>query len=114
MHELAITQNVLDIAVEKAREASAARVTGINLVIGDMASVVDDSVQFYFDFVSKETIAAGASLKFQRIPLKLRCRKCGREFGPEAGAPWTCPQCTEWDAEVLAGQEFYIESIEVE
>jgi hydrogenase nickel incorporation protein HypA/HybF len=113
MHELSVTQGMLDIAVEKAKENHAKRVSAINLVIGEMSSIVDDCVQFYFDLLSKDTIAASAKLNFKRIPMQVRCRQCGKEFIPEK-AEWTCPGCSQWDAEVIAGQEFYIESIEVD
>jgi hydrogenase nickel incorporation protein HypA/HybF len=113
MHELSITQQILDIAVNKAGEAGAASVKRINLVIGDMSSVLDDCVQFYFDFLSKESIAQGAQLSFERIPIKVLCRGCGHSFNPQ-GETWRCPQCQEWNVEVMAGNEFYLESIEVE
>ena len=113
VHELAVTQRVLDIALEKAKEAQATRITGINLVIGEMSSTVDDCVQFYFDFLSQDSIASGATLHFERIPAKLRCRQCGHSFTPDL-PPWNCPQCNQWDVEILAGQEFYLDSIEVE
>ncbi len=113
MHELAVTQNVLDIAVQKAKESGACKITGIKLVIGEISSFVDDSVQFYFDILSRDTIASGASLKFERIPLQVRCRKCSQAFFPGLAA-WVCPQCGECDAEVIAGRELYLDSIEVE
>ena len=113
MHELSVTQSILDIVLEKAGEAQASRIAKINLVIGEMSSVVDDCVQFYFDFMSKDTMASGATLTFKRIPTQVRCRNCGSPFSPD-GSSWNCPQCGKWDVEILAGQEFYIDSIEVE
>ena len=113
MHELGITQEILRIATEYAERAGAQRITDIYLVIGDLSSVVDDSVQFYFDFLSADTIAAGARLHFKRIAARLRCRKCGREFEPK-GRDWRCPQCGSIAGKVVAGREFYLDSIEVE
>ena len=113
MHELSITQQMLDMAVKKAEETGATTIKQINLVIGDMSNVMDDCVQFYFDFLSKDSLAQGAQLSFQRIPLKLRCRRCSCSFTP-AGATWECPQCHEWDIEIITGNEFYLDSIEVE
>jgi hydrogenase nickel incorporation protein HypA/HybF len=68
MRELAVTQSILIISLHHAKEASARRITGINLVIGQFLSIVDDSVQFYWDIVSDGTIAKGARLHFDRIP----------------------------------------------
>ena len=113
MHELSVTQGMLDIVLEKAGEAQASRITGINLVIGEMSSIVDDCVQFYFDFLSRDSIASGATLSFARIPMRVKCRNCQLSFTPEKSV-WSCPRCGEWDVEVIAGREFYIDSIEVE
>jgi len=113
MHELGITQGILDIVREKAQEVGASRVTTINLVIGMMSGIVDDSVQFYFDILSQDSLAQGATLSFSRIPMQVKCRRCDCSFSPEEMV-WTCPQCGEWEVEITAGREFYIDSIEVE
>jgi hydrogenase nickel incorporation protein HypA/HybF len=113
MHELSVTQEILDIAVNKARESNAVRITTINLVVGEISSVVDDCLQFYFEFMAKGTLAEGAKLNFQRVPLQVKCRLCGESFTPSA-EPWTCPACQKWDAEITGGNEFYIDNIEVE
>ncbi len=113
MHEMSITEEILRIAIEHAGRAGAARITDISLVIGEMSSVVDDSVQFYFDFLSPNTIAEGAALHFERIKARLKCRQCGQEFEPQ-GLDWNCPNCDAVGGEVLAGKEFYLDTIEVE
>jgi len=113
MHELGITQGILDIVQEKAKEAEVSRVTRINLVIGSMSGIVDDSVQFYFDILSQDSLAEGATLCFSRIPMQVKCRPCGCSFSPD-NMMWQCPQCGEWEVEITAGREFYIDSIEVE
>ncbi|MBN1934697.1 MAG: hydrogenase maturation nickel metallochaperone HypA [Anaerolineae bacterium] len=113
MHEMSITQEILRIAVEHAGRAGAKQITDIHLVIGALSSVVDDSVQFYFDFLSPNTVAEGARLHFARIDAKLQCRQCGQEFEPQ-GMNWNCPCCNAVGGEILAGKEFYVDSIEVE
>jgi hydrogenase nickel incorporation protein HypA/HybF len=113
MHELSITQGILNIALEKATEAQASRITAINLVIGDMANIIDECVQFYFNFLSKDTIANYARLIFKHIPMEVRCRNCNHSFRPK-NTVWSCPQCKKWDAEIIAGHELLIDSIEVE
>jgi hydrogenase nickel incorporation protein HypA/HybF len=113
MHEMAVTQSVLDIAAKHAQWAGASRITQINLVIGELSGIVDDSVQFYFDFLSRDTMAEGAKLVFERCPAVYRCRECETDFHPE-GFDWSCPTCGELAFEVVSGREFRIESIEVE
>ena len=66
MHELVVTQNILRVVTETAERAGGGTVTGIHLVIGDLASVIDDCVQFYWDIISKDTLCEGAILNFER------------------------------------------------
>ena len=113
MHEFSITQSILSIALEKANAANANRISQINLVIGELSGIVDECVEFYFEFLSKDTIAAQASLSFQHPPTRLRCRNCATVFSPN-NLNWACPNCHEPKIEILSGRECYVESIEVE
>jgi hydrogenase nickel incorporation protein HypA/HybF len=114
VHELPVTQGILDVTLEAARGAGAQRILAINLVVGDLSSIVDDSVQFYFDILSRGTPAEGAVLRFERQPAAARCRDCGHEF--EATIPLTpsCPACGSARLEITGGREFRVESIEVD
>lgn len=113
MHELAVTESTLEIALKEAEKANARRITRIQLVIGDLSGIVDDSVRFYFDFISQDTLAQDALLSFRRIATRFRCRACGTEFAPQ-DQDWVCLSCGAAAGEIIAGREFYIESIEVE
>jgi hydrogenase nickel incorporation protein HypA/HybF len=113
MHEMAVTQSLLDIVLKEAAAAGARKVNAVNLVIGELSGLVDDSVQFYFDFMTKGTAAEGAKLNFKRVAAKMKCRACGEEFST-APDEWVCPKCGQWQAEVVAGKEFFIDSIEVD
>ena len=113
MHELAVTESIVDIVCRHAEQAKAQRVFSIHLVIGELSSIVDDSVQFYFDYLSQDTLASGAELAFERLAVSLRCAACGREWQPDT-ADWTCPACRVARAQIVAGREFYVDSIEVE
>ncbi len=113
MHELAVTEGILSVALEAAHQNGDRPITLINLVVGELSSIVDDSVQFYFDILSRDTLAQGARLHFQRRPATASCPDCGHCF--EASAPLTplCPVCGGARLQVTGGQEFYVESIEV-
>jgi len=113
MHELSITQSLLEIALRHAERASARRITRLNLVIGELTSIVDDSVQFYWDIVSQDTIAAGSELHFERVPGVLRCLSCDHTF-PLDGRDYACPACNKEQIVVAGGDDFRLESIEVE
>lgn len=113
MHELSVTQSLLNIAVEEAKKINAKKIKRITLVIGDLTSIMDDSVQFYFDILSKSTIAEGAVLSFKRVPAEFKCGECGHVFEKRAYS-FRCPRCGGKSIITERGQEFYIESMEVE
>lgn len=113
MHELPVTESILNITNEYARNSGASRVTAINLVIGQLSSIVDDSLRFYWDIVAEDSLCQGATLRFERIPAKLACQDCGLEYTiPERLTP--CPRCSSFNTRVISGEEFYVESIEIE
>jgi hydrogenase nickel incorporation protein HypA/HybF len=111
MHELAITENILEIALRHAAQSGAARITDMHLVVGELTSIVDESVQFYWDIVAEGTAAAGAKLHFRRVPAQLSCRSCGHTYSPRENLP--CPACGSVDIAVVAGDEFYLEAIDI-
>ncbi len=113
MHELSVTEQLLNVVLEHARKAGAKEVLKVNVVIGDLTGFVNESVQFYFEILSKGTEAEKASLAIVRIPARARCRACGKEFQPDGGG-WHCPHCGGLIEEVTAGRELYVESIEVD
>ena len=113
MHELSISQSMLDVVLEHAQKAGAKCVVRIDLQIGQMSGIVDESVQFYFDFISRDTLAEGARLVFHHIPARFSCRSCSTEFEPEE-RDWLCPNCGATGGRIVAGQEMLVESIEVE
>ena len=113
MHELSITQSILSIALEQAEVNHANRITKINITIGELLGIVDECVEFHFELFSKDTIADGASLSFDRPPTRLRCRKCNNTFSPD-GLNWVCPGCRSQSIEIVSGRECHVSSIEVD
>jgi hydrogenase nickel incorporation protein HypA/HybF len=120
LHELPITQGILRIALEAAERAGtgatgagAPRIRAINLVVGDLSSIVDDAVQFYFDLLSQDTAAVGARLCFERQPATMACRDCGRSFDVRPPLPRACPHCAGERLQVTGGRELRVASIEV-
>ncbi|MCB0165134.1 MAG: hydrogenase maturation nickel metallochaperone HypA [Anaerolineae bacterium] len=114
MHELPVTQGILTVALETAEQYGGYRITAINLVIGDMTSIVDDSVQFYFDALSQGTAAEGAKLNFRREAAAAKCLECGHEYPVTPPLNPFCPQCDSAFLQISGGKEFFIESIEVD
>ena len=144
MHELSITRSLLDQALAEAEKHGARRISRIRLLLGEGGGVVPDCVHFYFDEMKKGTIAAEAELEFKTVPLRIRCSKCGAEWGPYRSdketakaakngesLPESCPS-PDFDirtsdfvlpeamcscnagGDIISGQELVIESIDVD
>ena len=113
MHELSVTESILEIALRHATNAKAENITDLYLVIGQLSSIVDDSVEFYWDIISKDTIAAGASLHFKRVPTEVLCLACQNRYNPDHGN-FFCPKCNSSQIKIVAGEEFLLEAINVE
>lgn len=113
MHELSVTEAILDITLRHAAEAGASSVTDIFLVIGQLSSIIDDSVQFYWDMVSEDTLAEGAKLHFKRVPIQILCMECQQQSSPQPGE-LACPNCGSANIKIVAGEEFFLEAINIE
>jgi hydrogenase nickel incorporation protein HypA/HybF len=114
MHELPVTESILKIANDAAREAGAQRITVVHLLVGDLSGVVDDSIQFYFDILSKDTAAEGAVLRIQRVPGQATCLDCGSGWTVAPPLSPVCPGCGGPRVRVSGGRELRVESIEVD
>ena len=112
MHELPVTQSILELALKHAQKADAKQITDIHIVMGELSTTVDDSVQFYWGIIAKETIAEGAKLHFRRVPAEMQCLTCSQKFHPED--EFLCPNCGGAQVKVTAGEEFYVEAIDVD
>ena len=113
MHELSVTENILEIALRHAETAEAKQIKDLYIVIGDLSSIIDDSVQFYWDILTKNTIAEESILHFRRIPTQLECKNCDQVYQPN-GMNLACPSCKGTQINIISGNEFYLESINIE
>lgn len=112
MHELTVTKNIVDIAVEEAKKAGASRIIEIRLVIGELSAIIDESVKMYFEIVSEGTMARNAKLVFKKVPAGFICKSCSNEYVKPAGG-FDCPLCGGPGTLTDTGKEFYIESMDV-
>lgn len=108
MHELAITQSVVDAACERAAGRPVRRIL---VRVGALTAVVPEAMLFCFDLVTEGTVAEGARLDIEQPPGGARCRTCGTDFAL-ADAILLCP-CGSADVAVTAGRELQILSMEV-
>jgi hydrogenase nickel incorporation protein HypA/HybF len=110
MHELSLSSAVVNTAV---KHAGGRQVTLVSLRVGQLRQVVPDTLEFYFQFVSRDTLCEGARLEQEVVDARLACHACAHEWSIEIPA-FRCPICGGSDVGIASGNEFEVESIEVE
>lgn len=110
MHELGITEAILDIVL---RHAGGARVRKVQVTVGEWTGYVGDSIGLFWQELARGTVAEAAELDFRFEPATLRCHNCGSEFSAN-GSGLECPQCGALGGEPAGGQECTVDAIEVE
>jgi hydrogenase nickel incorporation protein HypA/HybF len=106
MHELAITQSVVEAVTQR---TGSTPVASVRLRVGRLAGVVPDAMRFCFELVTAGTPLEGAVLEFEQPEGRGRCRTCGQEF-VLADLILLCG-CGSADVEVLAGRELAVASV---
>ncbi len=116
MHELSVTQSILDTVLRNAEAHGAARITSIRLSVGELNDLNREWIQRYFDYLSAGTVAEGATIAIARTPAGFTCHDCGTEFDVELSAVDSirCPECDGRNCTLERGREFYIEDMEIE
>jgi hydrogenase nickel incorporation protein HypA/HybF len=113
MHELSITEGILKIAVDEAQKHNARKVSVIKVKMGQLSDLLPDCINYYFDIISKGTIAEGAAISIERIPAKAKCDECGG-FSKLDIRNFRCENCGSQKLKIIQGNEFYIDSLEVD
>jgi hydrogenase nickel incorporation protein HypA/HybF len=113
MHELALSQSIVDLVVEHARREGLHSVVRVTVEVGVAAGIEPDALRFCFDIVSSGTLAHGAELGIEKIGLQVRCSNCECEFEPPRLVS-ACPGCGSYARRLLRGREFRIRSFDGE
>jgi hydrogenase nickel incorporation protein HypA/HybF len=113
MHELALSQSIVALVLERARSERLRTVTRVAVEVGAAAGVDPEALRFCFDVVVEDTMVRGAELVIERTQLRARCRSCCAEFEPTTRlAP--CPACHRTGAELLGGRQLRVLSFDGE
>jgi len=113
MHELSLTQGVLNILEDYARENDFSRVKTVWLEIGQLSHVQPDAMAFCFDSVMKDTIADGAKLEIIETPGQAICVDCAEQMEITSRIA-ECPQCGSYKLHISGGDEMRVKELEVE
>ena len=92
MHEAAVAESILNIALKIAEENDAKKIREVGLKIGEMAGIEVEALTLSFDVLKTGTVAENAALKIKKIPIRAKCNKCGKIFIVER-YNFFCPEC---------------------
>lgn len=112
MHDYHKAADFLKEASEKAEKAGKSKVTKINIAVGEDSGYSGESIQMYFEDLSKGTVCEGAEMEIHPIKSKLRCPKCNELFERKR-FDFACPKCGTQGEPSEVGREVKIESIEM-
>ena len=122
MHEMPVTKALLDMALE---HAEGRKITDVYLQVGKMSAIVPDSVEVFFEYLSEGTLAEGATLHFDMVPIEMTCLDCERvqDLSEWADEPSQAVlqkafargcECGSKNLRVTGGVSFGLVSIDVE
>lgn len=108
MHELSLTQSIVEVVKDHAGEA---KVTSVRLRVGRLSGVIPQAVQFCFELVTNGTTLQDADLVIDEEPGVGHCGGCDTDF-TLTDLILVCP-CGSADVDVLSGRALTVVSIEV-
>jgi hydrogenase nickel incorporation protein HypA/HybF len=112
MHELGIATEILDIALAEAGRHGATKITAIYLRVGVIRAVEPEHLNFIFDHLAHGTLADGATLSIEEMPVRVECASCG--VSETTSFAWECPRCRGHEISVKGGDVLDIVSIDLE
>ena len=113
MHEMALTESIVEIAADAAKKQGAGKVTRVFVDVGALSHVEPDALQFCFAAISAGTIVEGAALEIERLPGAGWCLDCGKTVAI-AERFSACPECGRYHVQMTAGDELRVREIEVD
>ncbi len=113
MHEISVVSNIIKIALKTAEENKLKVIEKIKIIVGSQHHLAPDLMEYAFTFFSENTIAEGAKLIIEKIPVIMICLDCKKEFKVQ-NQVYICPECSSVQLNMKSGRELIIENIEGE
>ena len=112
MHELSVAHAIVETVTESLESQD--RVLRVELDMGDLSGIVEDSLRFCFELATAGTPLEGCVLEISRIPATFHCHPCGATFEPQQSWRMVCPTCQTASADLRGGRELLVRAVEVD
>ena len=113
MHELAVCQALIEQVSRIAQDRGARRVLSITVSVGALSGTEAQLLEHAYPLAAAGTLGAGAMLLVETVPVRVRCRKCRSET-EAAPNRLVCGKCSDWQVDVVAGEELLLRRVEFE
>ena len=113
MHEMSITEALLETVRHELRAHPDGRVRAVRVRVGRLRLVEPSMLEFCYAAAVRDTPLADARLEVEQVEASARCDVCSLEFPVEES--WLeCPRCRSARARLLRGDELLLTSLEIE
>jgi len=113
MHEMSITQNILEDVKEHLSGIQYTRILNIKIKVGELTALDPSSLQFCYDVIKRDTPFENVPLIIEEIPLTGHCNNCSAEINIE-NFLFLCSNCGSTDVTIISGEELLLSEINVE
>jgi hydrogenase nickel incorporation protein HypA/HybF len=113
MHEIRIAEDLSAIVLDAAKKNNLTKVTRVNISFGQLVQIVPDIFRFAFSETVKNSVAEGAEVSIEIVPVKMKCMNCGNDFYITENR-FACNNCDSTDLSIIHGKELFVKSIEGE
>ncbi len=112
MHELAICQALMTQVENIAVERNATSVISIVIGMGPLSGVEAQLLKHAYPVASAGTVAEGAELVIEDLPVRVKCAQCGTESDVSPNK-LVCKTCGDWRTTLISGDEMMLMSVEL-
>ncbi len=113
MHEMVIVEGILEAVLPEVKKYNVQKVLSIKLKIGELSGVIPYCIEEYFKIAARGTLAEGAKIVVEKIPIGIRCPDCGFS-GSITRGNYKCPECGSVNFRIVSGKEYFVDSVEAE
>jgi hydrogenase nickel incorporation protein HypA/HybF len=108
---MSIVSGMMSVLEDQAARHNVAHISKVTVRVGKMKAVEPSTLVACFELFAEGTIAQGAELVVEQVPVRARCGDCGEEF-EIGGFRFRCRRCDSAALAIISGEELYVESFE--
>jgi len=125
VHDFAVSREIADLVLEKAREAGASKVVEVVLRVGEFSHLSPEQLHYWLEQLFEGTLAENSNINIELIGGTIRCTACGHQQKREGQtdesnspfsilAEYCCKRCGATMCEIISGKECILHQIQIQ